>query len=224
MECVRSGAALEREKVRRYRIGILFCGGVMMAPLLASGHGVEFLLTRLELLPGRVRVEVTADCEGNLMLPDREAARAAIQRLFVVGSEGGAERKLWTELAPLRFESRTQLDVTAPLPPDPTWTGRAHDLLTGIWEWQPAKGERFQLAVPQGEPMDTLLWRVEAGAAPGAEVKWKIMITGDETEWLEPVAVGWGGWMVAGWVSGVVLVLGGVWGVVRRRRFGFLSW
>ena len=62
-------------------------------------------------------------------------------------------------------------------------------MLTGIWEWRPVQGERFQLAVPPGEPMDTLLWRV----VPGAEVKWRMMITGDETEWLEPVAMGWAG-------------------------------
>lgn len=194
-----------------------------MAPLLASGHGVEFLLTRLELLPGKVRVEVTADCEGNLMLPSREAAQAAMQRLFVVGSDGGAVRKPWAELAPLRFEARTQLDATAPLPPDPTWAGRAHDLLTGIWEWRPAKGERFQLAVPPGEPMDTLLWRVEPGSAEGAEVKWRMMITGDETEWLGPVTVGWTGWKAIGWLGGAGF-MGMLWRFWRRRRFGFLSW
>ena len=49
-----------------------------MAPLLALGHGVEFLLAKLEVSPGVVRVEVTADCEGNLMLPSREAAQAAL--------------------------------------------------------------------------------------------------------------------------------------------------
>lgn len=194
-----------------------------MAPLLASGHGVEFLLTRLELLPGKVRVEVTADCEGNLMLPSREAAQAAMQRLFVVGSDGGAVRKPWAELAPLRFEARTQLDATAPLPPDPTWAGRAHDLLTGIWEWRPAKGERFQLAVPPGEPMDTLLWRVEPGSTEGAEVKWRMMITGDETEWLGPVTVGWTGWKAIGWLGGAGF-MGMLWRYWRRRRFGFLSW
>lgn len=194
-----------------------------MAPLLASGHGVEFLLTRLELLPGKVRVEVTADCEGNLMLPSREAAQAAMERLFVVGSDGGADRKPWAELAPLRFEARTQLDATAPLPPDPTWAGRAHDLLTGIWEWRPAKGERFQLAVPPGEPMDTLLWRVEPGSTEGAEVKWRMMITGDETEWLGPVTVGWTGWKAIGWLGGAGF-MGMLWRFWRRRRFGFLSW
>lgn len=195
-----------------------------MAPLLASGHGVEFLLTRLELLPGKVRVEVTADCEGNLMLPSREAAQAAMERLFVVGSDGGADRKPWAELAPLRFEARTQLDATAPLPPDPTWAGRAHDLLTGIWEWRPAKGERFQLAVPPGESMDTLLWRVEPGSAEeGAEVKWRMMITGDQTEWLGPVTVGWTGWKAIGWLGGAGF-MGMLWRFWRRRRFGFLSW
>lgn len=193
-----------------------------MAPLLASGHGVEFLLARLELLPGKVRVEVTADCEGNLMLPSKEAARAAMERLFVVGHEGGEAGKPWMELAPLRFEARTQLDTTAPLPPDPTWAVRAHDLITGVWEWSPARGERFRLMVPQGEPMDTLLWRVEPGTAEG--VKWKMLISGDETEWLGPVNAGRGWLGVVGWLGGVLLVLGGVWQFRGRRRVGFLSW
>jgi len=188
-----------------------------MAPLLASGHGVEFLLARLEVLPGKVRVEVTADCEGNFLLPDRAAACEAMGRLFEVGREGEGARVRWDVLAPLRFEERTKLDQTAPLPPDPTWAGREHDLVTGVWEWVPAAGERFQLAVPKGEPVDTLMWRVEAGAAAEVPVKWKMLISGDETEWMGPVVVtagiGWGGWLLGG-----VLVMGLMWGVKRGVR------
>jgi hypothetical protein len=185
-----------------------------MAPLLASGHGVEFLLARLELQPGKVRVEVTADCEGNFMLPDRAAAFEAMGRLFEVGREGEGTRVRWDALAPLRFEERTKLDETAPLPPDPTWAGREHALVTGVWEWVPAAGERFQLAVPKGEPVDTLMWRVEARAAEGVPVKWKMLISGDETEWMGPVveAVSW--WW---WVAGV-LAVGLVWGMRRGVR------
>ena len=175
------------------------------------------MLARLELLPGKVRVEVTADCEGNFMLPDRAAACEAMGRLFAVGREGEGARVRWDALAPLRFEERTKLDETAPLPPDPTWAGREHDLVTGVWEWVPAAGERFQLAVPKGEPVDTLMWRVEAGAAEGAPVKWKMLISGDETDWMGPVveAAGmkWGGWVLGG-----VLVLGLMWGVMRGVR------
>jgi hypothetical protein len=191
-----------------------------MTPLLASGHGVEFLLAKLAIEGRRVRLEVTADCEGNLMLPDRAAARAAMERLFVVGREGEPGQAVWTELAPLRFEQRTKVDETAPLPPDPTWAGRPHDLLTGIWEWAPPEGERFQLGVPNGEPMDTLLWRVETGVEEGTPVKWKMLISGDETEWLGPVvgevAGFWWGW--GGWVLGGVLVMGLMWGVKRGAR------
>lgn len=190
-----------------------------MAPLLASGHGVEFLLARLELLPGKVRVEVTADCEGNLVLPDREAACEAMGRLFEVRREGEGAKVRWDALAPLRFEERKQLDATAPLPPDPTWAGREHDLITGIWEWAPPAGERFQLAVPKGEPMDTLMWRVEKSAAAEVPVKWKMLISGDETEWMGPLGltsgVGWGGWVLGG-VLGGVLVMGGIWWMRSR--------
>lgn len=211
MEFAGSGAALECEEVRSWRRAVLIGGGVVMAPLLAFGHGVEFLLARLELLPGKVRVEVTADCEGNFILPDRAAACEAMGRLFEVGREGVEMRVRWGELAPLRFEDRTKLDETAPLPPDPTWAGREHALVTGVWEWVPAAGERFQLAVPKGVPFDTLMWRVEAGAAEGDEVKWKMLISGDETEWMEPVvAAGRWWWCVVG-----VLAVGLLWGLRR---------
>lgn len=217
MEFAGSGAALECEEVRGWRRAALVGGGVVMAPLLASGHGVEFLLARLELLPGKVRVEVTADCEGNFMLPDRAAACEAMGRLFEVGREGEGARVRWDALAPLRFEERTKLDETAPLPPDPTWAGREHALVTGVWEWVPAAGERFQLAVPKGEPVDTLMWRVEAGAAEGVPVKWKMLISGDETEWMGPVGVAAG--MRWGWLLGSVVALVGMWWV--RSRVGF---
>lgn len=183
-----------------------------MAPLLAFGHGVEFLLARLEVLPGKVRVEVTADCEGNLMLPDREAACEAMGRLFEVGRGGEGRRVRWDALAPLRFEKRTKLDETAPLPSDPTWAGREHDLVTGVWEWAPKAGERFQLAVPKGEPVDTLIWRVEEG---GVLVKWKMLISGDETEWIGPVeSKGVRLW----WWGGVVVVVGVAWTIKRNCR------
>lgn len=196
-----------------------------MAPLLAYGHGVEFLLARLDLLPGKVRVEVTADCEGNLMLPDQDAARAAMERLFQVRLEGGGAAERWTDLAALSFEERSELDPTVPLPADPTWSGRPHQLITGIWEWKVGPGARFQLSVPEGEPVDTLLWRTGAEeAAAGGAVAWKMLISGDETEWFEPVemprrkAAGEGRW---GWVRGLMLgMLATALVVVAARRTG----
>ncbi len=123
----------------------------------------------------------------------------------------------WVAVAPLRFEERTKLDETAPLPPDARWAGREHALVTGVWEWVPAAGERFQLAVPKGEPVDTLMWRVEAGAAEEAPVKWMMLISGDETEWMGPVGVAAG--MRWGWLLGSVVALVGMWWV--RSRVGF---
>lgn len=210
MEFAWSGAALECEEVRGWRRAIWIGGGVVMAPLLASGHGVEFLLARLELLPGKVRVEVTADCEGNMMLPDKEAACEAMGRLFEVGREGGNTRIRWDKLAPLRFEDRTKLDETAPLPPDPTWAVREHALVTGVWEWVPEAKERFQLAVPKGEMLDTLIWRVESEGGQGRAVKWKMLISGDETEWMGPVMVK-GEWWLSWWWSVLIVLFGGAW-------------
>jgi hypothetical protein len=215
MEPAGPGVALEREEVRTLIRLICIGGGVAMAPPLALGHGVEFLLARLEVLPGKVRVEVTADCEGNMMLPDKEAAKEAMARLFEVGREGSGTRVRWDKLARLRFEDRTILDETAPLPPDPTWAVRDHALVTGVWEWVPETEERFQLAVPKGEMLDTLMWCVESEGNRGRAVKWKMLISGDETEWMGPVMVKSEWWR--SWWWGVLIVLFGGAGMTKRR-------
>ena len=102
----------------------------------------------------------------------------------MLDGEGGAAREPWTRLAALRYENRSTLDPSVPLPPDPSWQDRPHDLLTGIWQWQPPAGSRFQLAVPRGEPVDTLLWQADT---PDGNPKWKILISGDRTEWFGPL-------------------------------------
>ena len=155
---------------------------IVAAPSLVRAHGMEFLLARLDLAAGRVRIELTADCEGNLMLPDPAVAREAMERLFRVRPQGTAE-KGWQELAPLRFEQRARFDPEAPLPPDPTWDGRPHQLLTAVWEWLPPEGTAFQLSLAKGEPLDALLWRSRSDATQ--PVKWRMLIAGDSTEWME---------------------------------------
>ncbi len=193
--------------MKTWRMLRILGGGIALAPLLACGHGMEFLLAKMELRADQVRLEVTADCEGNLMLPDKAAAREAMSRLFVVGQQGTANEAVWTALAPLRFEERTTLDPTAPLPPDPTWTERGHQLITAVWEWNPPAGEVFQLAVPKGEPLDTLLWR--AGEGEPEPVKWKMLIAGDRTEWIGPLKSDRGfslSWMLAAGALVVILV------------------
>lgn len=147
---------------------------------------MEFLLARLQVGADVVRLEVTADCEGNEMLPDEVSARAALARLFVVALEDGGEEQPWGELGSLRFERRDKLDATVPLPPDPTWAGREHELITAVWEWEPPANTAFQLAVPKGEPLDTLLWQA-GDAAKGEKTRWKMLIAGDRTEWFGPV-------------------------------------
>ena len=107
-----------------------------MAPLLAFGHGAEFLEARVRLdKPGWVKVELTADYEDNPLIADEEAARLIMSDAFFV-RDGGHETT-WTELAPLVFEHRTKPDLTAPVPEDPTWADRPHGLLTAVWEYAP---------------------------------------------------------------------------------------
>lgn len=184
MEPVWPRPALESQGLRR-RKGRAFALAVALAvsaPGAARAHGMEFLLARLDLSPGQVRIELTADCEGNLMLPDAATARAAMQRLFHVRPRGAPEAG-WQAFAPLRFEERERLDPESPLPPDPTWDGRPHQLLTAVWEWRPPEGTAFQLALPRGEPHDALLWRRSPDSTQ--PVQWKMLIAGDATDWLE---------------------------------------
>jgi hypothetical protein len=213
------GIALEQE-VTAARAMAMLCGGAMLAPLLAFGHGVEFLLAKLEITPDLVRVELTADCEGNYMLPDRESAIAAMNRLFEVafrGREGEPEMiRTWSQVAALRFEDRQALDPTVPLPPDPTWMDRRHRLVTGIWEWAPMAGQSFRFQVPKGEPIDTLLWRGDGGAAEPSR-PWRILISGDETEWFAPLTPGVSRWKSSWWWCFWAVAGLAAWMVMGRR-------
>lgn len=237
MECLRTGAALEPQGVspqhprnkaaggglgppaqgcdRTWCLALLACAFVVVAPKDGHGHGMEFLLARLEIGQGAVSIELTADCEASMMLLDEVAARAAMERLFVVRTRAGIEAGWW-ELAPLTFERRDKLDPQAPLPPDPTREGRPHQLLTALWQWSPPQGTAFQLALPRSEPLDALLWR--ATQNPSQPVKWRMMIAGDATEWFEvPPAKGCfecGGW----WAAGLLLAIAGFSLAAYRRR------
>jgi hypothetical protein len=158
----------------RRATALLLCGGAVMAPLFALGHGVEFLVAKLEMQPELVRLEITADYAGDPTLGDEAAAREAIRGVLRVD-----ERPL-EELAPLRFERRTEWDPGAPMAFAPT-AGQAHQLLTGVWQWRTRNGEvRFD--VPRGSRSDVLLWTVK----PGAEARWMMLIAGDRSP---PVAI-----------------------------------
>jgi len=168
----------------------LLIGAVaVLLPLTAAGHGAQFLLAKLEVFtdPVRVRLEVTADFADNPLIDGMEEAEAALLELFMVATRDADGEMLaarpWAQMVPLTLETREQLDPTIPLPPDPTWADRPHELLTAIWEWPVAGAREMRLTVPQDTELDTLLWFAQP---PGSDtpVKWKILISGDHSGWI----------------------------------------
>jgi len=239
------GAALECEAMKRpghgARIGLLVLMGTGAGGWLAGsacGHGLEFLVARLELERDALRLEVTADWQDHPLLESEAGAQRVIRDLFEVawkpGTEDGGgqdERGLacqpWTALADLHFEVRDQWDETAPLPIAPGFSERPHQLVCGIWRWQAPAGSLVQLRVPAGQALDTLLWQPsQKTEARGGEPRWAILITGDQSPWLGPfgstppvVPPRFRGVLDAAAVAGVVLVCLLLWVPLRRRFF-----
>lgn len=197
----------------------LCIGGVLVTPLFASGHGAQFVLGKVTpLKDGRVRVELTADYGENPMIESAEEAREALSGLMRWGNARENDKVIFEDLPEVRFEERTQLDPTIPLPPAEAPSGEEHQLLTGIWEWKP-EGDQVRFQMSKGTPLDVLLWTAPSGPSQ-ASLRWVIMIAGDVSPviQLEPerpngFAVGWAV------VSGVTL-LGLVSWRMRRVRQG----
>ncbi|MBX7206947.1 MAG: hypothetical protein K1X78_01440 [Verrucomicrobiaceae bacterium] len=193
----------------------------MLAPLFASAHGTEFLLGKLTIAPGAMRLELTADCDANPMIADRKEAAEILPGALQI--QIGDEAKPLESLAPIRLEDRTKFDESAPLPPGAFDNSIDHQLLTAEWQWEPdRKSVRF--AVPKASKHDVLLWVVDTGN-PAADPRWMVLLGGDVTpEVMLPVqARGWRigpAWMLAGIVSTVVLAAGARrgWRSARKAR------
>ncbi|MCB1210418.1 MAG: hypothetical protein KDK97_13885 [Verrucomicrobiales bacterium] len=185
-----------------------------MAPLLALGHGMEFLQARVRLeMPGKIRIELTADFEDNPLIKDEQDARLILTNAFFV-NEGG-EQRAWADVAPLTFEKRDQPDPTAPVPEDPTWKERPHGLLTALWEYAP-KGPPIHLATLDRTPHDILMWTT--GTAEGTPAPpWQILICGDVSKDIQirPVHTNPWPWGIAG--IGFLIALGAGKRLISRR-------
>ena len=171
---------------------ILATGGAMLAPLFVSAHGTEFLLARLNITPGEMRLEITADFEGNPMIADREQA-AAILPAALQMQTGAVTGKL-VQFADMRLEDRSQFDETAPLPPGTFDNSVSHQLLTGLWEWKPDH-ESVRFTVPKGSKHDVLLWIVDS-SKPDESPRWMMLLGGDVTP---PIVVPGGNWPDGRW-------------------------
>ncbi len=156
----------------------IIAGGAWLLPLIASGHGNEFLLAKLTLPDdGSVALEITADYSANPMLANEEEARAALQQALAV-VVGDQVRRL-NDLQPIRFENRTKFDPSCPLPVDPLSDSQTHMLLTALWSWKP-DSPTFSFESPKENSISTLLWRVDLHK-PDAKPGWVIMIAGDRS-------------------------------------------
>lgn len=154
----------------------LLIGGAILAPLTAFGHGGEFLLARLSLLPNReVRLEITADYGENPMIESAEDAQALIPEILQLQSNGKTQEL--RELATGRFEKHDTLDPTAPIPALPGEIGKVHELLTGIWQWK-TSSDTFNFRVPKGNPHNVLLWITDY-QTPMEKPRWNMLIAGD---------------------------------------------
>ncbi len=180
-----------------------------MAPRCAFGHSSEFILAKVTPQPGRVDVEITADYGSNPMIADEAEARTVLGKLLCVCTDG-TTREL-SAVAPLRFEKRTQVDPTAPLPSDPAATAEPHQLLCASWSWE-CGGRSMTFSMPPEVHQSVILWTPAASA--GASPRWVFMIGGDVSP---PVAVAAAPiapvspWILGGAVLGMsALVAGGI--------------
>lgn len=154
---------------------IFAMGGAVLAPLFASAHGTEFLLGKLTLSPGEMRLELTADCDGNPMIADKKEAAAILPAALHMRT--GDEAKPLEAFAPIRLQDRTKFDESAPMPPGTFDNTIDHQLLTAVWQWKSGEGA-VRFTVPKASKQDVLLWVVDS-EKPKAEPRWMVMLGGD---------------------------------------------
>lgn len=140
----------------------------------ALAHGTEFVLAKLQFDgAGAVRLEMTADYGQNPLIPDEVAARDVLTHVLRVREGDG-----YRELSGLRFEKREKPDPSAPVPTSTPGEDSPHELLTAVWEGEPAD-HALAFEVKDHSPHDVVLW-TDAGAA-GGKTKWMMLISGDRS-------------------------------------------
>jgi hypothetical protein len=157
-----------------YRL-LLFLALVWPHSVLA--HGSEFIGAKCSRTSaGLVCLEITADYGDNPMLTSRaEAADAVTNNLEVWQAEH------WTpvaELAPVVLEERSTPDASSPLPTDSS--GKPHQLLTGLWTWQPPPEMPLRFRVAEDVNYATIFW-IHEPDVPKEKQKWAMLLSGDAT-------------------------------------------
>lgn len=184
MEHLWPRVALEQEVIALASIVRSIAGGAVLAPLLAFGHGSEFIATRLMVEDdGTVALQMVADYGDNPLIPDERAAEAAMKGLLrvVVGPED--KPVALEELAPIRFSKAAQWPADTPATIGSPVDALQHQLLIGSWGWRP-NSRQIVFEVPQGNRHDALMWRRETGK-PAEQTRWLALIAGDKTPPIE---------------------------------------
>lgn len=163
---------------RRVIARCIVFGGAVLAPLFAWAHANEFLIAGLEVKPGRVRLEITADYEGNPMFQSAEEAREAVQTSLRIKT--GVTTHRLDELAPLVIAETHDwsAEMPASLRP-PADSQQQHRLIHAVWDW-PTDAPQVAFEVPEGNAHDVVLWTRDA-EHPENEPRWVMLIEGEST-------------------------------------------
>ena len=193
--------------MRRLRNFILSAaGGTVLAPLFACGHGCEFLMARLDVESGRVRLETTADVAGNPLIQDESAAEEAVRTSLQLRTPAGLVPL--SGLGSMTLERRSEWDAGAPALSAPATPGQPHQLTTAVWEWRPDLPD-LVFAVPRGSLHDVLLW-TRAGASTGKQAQWTLLVEGESSPVIQIPRTASGkmlAWLSSGLVLAGVLLL-----------------
>lgn len=155
------------------RLTAIIAGLVLLAPRLIA-HGNEYLFARLAIAPdGEVVLELTADI-ANQLFTSEEHARVVLAEALRLRSGGGFKRL--DELAPLRFEHRSQYSVDSPM--TTTHDAGPHRLLTAVWRAS-LPGGNLIFATPERTPHDVVLWQVPT---EGQSPEWRLLICGEQSQ------------------------------------------
>lgn len=185
MEQIRSCIAVEQEiKVspsNYFQRGVRSCWLLAffwaLPTGLAHGHGMQYLLAKLSLQPGGIRMEITADYSGNPLIVDESAAREAITTMLNLHL--GKEISCLVEENQIQFRKTSTVDPTCPVKIPPPPEGSSHDFLTGIFD-RVISTDSLRLSVPKGNPNDVVLW-LETDGSHSAMTQKYYLIAGDET-------------------------------------------
>jgi hypothetical protein len=154
----------------------IIAGGAIVLPLLAFGHGSEFLDAKFFFDErGKANLEITADYAGNPMITSEAEACTALADALRVSFDGHDHQL--ADLAPLKIEPRAKPDPESPTPRGPEDASTPHQLLTAVWQWEPF-AETMRFFVPMGSQHTVLFWMREPDVHPP---RWSMLIAADRT-------------------------------------------